>query len=157
VQAILAIEDQRFYDHAGFDLVRVAGAALNNVVEGRFAQGGSTLTQQLARQSSPHTRQDARRRKLTEVLVATRLERQFTKDEILSLYLNKVYFGDGLYGVEAASLGYFNKHAADVSLEEAALPRRARQGAVDVCAHGEPRTSQSPSATSCFRRCTTRR
>jgi 1A family penicillin-binding protein len=120
VQAILAIEDQRFYDHAGFDLVRVAGAALNNVVEGRFAQGGSTLTQQLARQSLL-TPDKTLRRKLTEVLVATRLERQFTKDEILSLYLNKVYFGDGLYGVEAASLGYFNKHAADVSLEEAAL------------------------------------
>jgi len=120
VQAILAIEDQRFYDHSGVDVVRVAGAALNNLVEGRFAQGGSTLTQQLARQSFL-TPDKTLRRKLTEVLVAMRLEHQFTKDEILSLYLNKVYFGDGLYGVEAASLGYFNKHAADVSLEEAAL------------------------------------
>jgi 1A family penicillin-binding protein len=120
VQAVLAIEDQRFYDHSGVDIVRVAGAALNNVLEGRWAQGGSTLTQQLARQSFL-TPDKTIRRKVTEVLVATRLERQFTKDEILSLYLNKVYFGDGLYGVEAASLGYFNKHAADVSLEEAAL------------------------------------
>jgi 1A family penicillin-binding protein len=120
VQAILAIEDQRFYDHSGVDVLRVAGAAMNNLLEGRFAQGGSTLTQQLARQSflSPDK---TIRRKITEVLVATRLEQQFTKDEILSFYLNKVYFGDGLYGVEAASLGYFNKHAADVSLEEAAL------------------------------------
>ncbi|HEY7191117.1 MAG TPA: PBP1A family penicillin-binding protein [Vicinamibacterales bacterium] len=120
VQAILAIEDQRFYDHSGVDVLRVAGAAMNNLLEGRFAQGGSTLTQQLARQSFL-TPDKTIRRKITEVLVATRLEHQFSKDEILSLYLNKVYFGDGLYGVEAASLGYFNKHAADVSLEEAAL------------------------------------
>jgi penicillin-binding protein 1A len=120
VQAILAIEDQRFYDHRGIDIVRTVGAALNNVMEGRFAQGGSTLTQQLARQSFL-TPDKTLRRKLTEIFVAARLERQFTKDEILAMYLNKVYFGDGLYGVEAASLGYFGKHAADVSVAEAAL------------------------------------
>jgi 1A family penicillin-binding protein len=120
VQAILAIEDQRFYDHRGIDVVRVAGAAMNNVLEGRLAQGGSTLTQQLARQSFL-TPDKTLRRKVTEIFVAARLERQFTKDEILAMYLNKVYFGDGLYGVEAASLGYFGKHAADVSVAEAAL------------------------------------
>jgi penicillin-binding protein 1A len=120
VQAILAIEDQRFYDHRGVDVVRVAGAAVNNLLEGRLAEGGSTLTQQLARQSFL-TPDKTLRRKLTEVFVAARLERQFTKDEILSFYLNKVYFGDGLYGVEAASLGYFGKHASDVSVAEAAL------------------------------------
>jgi penicillin-binding protein 1A len=120
VQAILAIEDQRFYDHRGVDIVRVAGAALNNVVEGRLAQGGSTLTQQLARQSFL-TPDKTFRRKLTEIFVAARLERQYSKDEILAMYLNKVYFGDGLYGVEAASLGYFGKHADEVSLAEAAL------------------------------------
>jgi penicillin-binding protein 1A len=120
VQAILAIEDQRFYDHRGIDIVRVAGAAVNNVLEGRLAQGGSTLTQQLARQSFL-TPDKTLRRKVTEIFVAARLERQFTKDEILGMYLNKVYFGDGLYGVEAASLGYFGKHAAEVSVAEAAL------------------------------------
>src|SRR5262245_24487460 len=120
VNAILAIEDQRFYDHRGIDVVRVAGAALNNVMEGRLAQGGSTLTQQLARQMFL-TPDKTLRRKVTEIFVAARLERQFTKDEILGMYLNKVYFGDGLYGVEAASLGYFGKHAADVSVAEAAL------------------------------------
>src|SRR5688572_30497085 len=120
VQAILAIEDQRFYEHRGVDIVRVAGAALNNLLEGRLAQGGSTLTQQLARPSflTPDT---TVRRKLTEIFVAARLEQQFTKDEILAMYLNKVYFGDGLYGVEAASLGYFGKHASEVSLAQAAL------------------------------------
>jgi penicillin-binding protein 1A len=120
IQAILAIEDQRFYDHRGIDLVRVAGAAVNNVMEGRLAQGGSTLTQQLARQSFL-TPDKTLRRKITEVFVASLLERQFSKDEILGMYLNKVYFGDGLYGVEAASLGYFGKHAAEVSVAEAAL------------------------------------
>jgi len=120
IEAILAIEDQRFYDHSGIDVVRVIGAAVNNLMEGRLAQGGSTLTQQLARQSFL-TPDKTFRRKLTEILVAARLERQFTKDEILTMYLNKVYFGDGLYGVEAASLGYFGKHASEVSVAEAAL------------------------------------
>ncbi len=120
VDAILAVEDQRFYDHGGVDVVRVLGAAVNNLREGRAAQGGSTLTQQLARQSFL-TPDKTYRRKLKEVLVAARLEREFSKDEILKLYLNKVYFGDGLYGVEAASLGYFGKHAAELDVAEAAL------------------------------------
>ena len=120
IQAILAIEDQRFYDHGGIDVVRVAGAAWNNVLERRVAQGASTLTQQLARQSFLTTDKTIQR-KLREIVVAARLENEFTKDEILELYLNKVYFGDGLYGVEAASLGYFGKHAADLELSEAAL------------------------------------
>jgi penicillin-binding protein 1A len=120
VNAILAIEDQRFYDHNGVDVVRVAGAALNNLREGRMAQGGSTITQQLARQSFLTT-EKTYRRKLTEIVVAARLEEQFTKDQILELYLNKVYFGDGLYGVEAASLGYLGKPASAVTVAEAAL------------------------------------
>ena len=120
VNAVIAIEDQRFYEHGGVDVVRVAGAALSNLRAGRAAQGGSTLTQQLARQSflSPDK---TMRRKLKEVVLASRLEREFTKDQILEMYLNKVYFGDGLYGVEAASLGYFGKHAADLDVAEAAL------------------------------------
>ena len=120
INAILAIEDQRFYDHNGIDVVRVAGAALSNLQEGRLAQGGSTITQQLARQSFL-TPEKTYRRKFTEMVVAARLEGQFTKDQILELYLNKVYFGDGLYGVEAASLGYFGKPASAVSVAEAAL------------------------------------
>ena len=120
IDAILAVEDQRFYDHGGVDVVRVLGAAVSNLRAGRTAQGGSTLTQQLARQSFL-TPDKTYRRKLKEVLVAARLEREFSKDQILSLYLNKVYFGDGLYGVEAASLGYFGKHAADLDVPEAAL------------------------------------
>jgi 1A family penicillin-binding protein len=120
VNAILAVEDQRFYDHNGIDVVRVAGAALSNLREGRLAQGGSTITQQLARQSFLTT-EKTYRRKLTEIVVAARLEGQFSKDQILELYLNKVYFGDGLYGVEAASLGYLGKPASAVTISEAAL------------------------------------
>jgi 1A family penicillin-binding protein len=120
VKAIISIEDQRFYEHRGVDSVRIVAAAVNNVREGRRAQGGSTLTQQLARQAFL-TLDKSYRRKLKEVIVAAELEAEYSKTEILELYLNKVYFGDGLHGVEAASLGFFGKHAADLSLSEAAL------------------------------------
>ncbi|MBW3609901.1 MAG: phosphoenolpyruvate carboxylase, partial [Actinobacteria bacterium] len=120
VRAILAVEAQRFYEHGGVDFVRVAGAGVNNILAGRIEQGGSTLTQQLARMAFL-TPDKAYRRKMQEMVLATRLERSFTKDAILELYLNKAYFGNGLYGVEAASLGYFGKHAADLDVAEAAL------------------------------------
>ena len=120
VNALVAIEDQRFFEHRGIDVIRVGGAAWRNLMDGWGTQGGSTLTQQLARQSFL-TREKTIRRKLKEVVVAARLEREFSKDEILELYLNKVYFGDGLYGAEAASLGYFGKHASELTVGEAAL------------------------------------
>ena len=120
VRALLAAEDQRFYRHGGFDLIRVVGAGWNNLLAGRAEQGGSTLTQQLARLAFL-TPDKTFRRKLQEVVVAIRLEHAFTKDEILELYLNKAYFGDGLYGVEAASLGYIGKHAEELDVAEAAL------------------------------------
>ena len=114
------MEDQRFYEHRGVDTVRVLGAVLANLRQGRRAQGGSTITQQLARQSFL-TADKTFARKFKEVLVAAQLERTYSKQEILELYFNKVYFGDGLYGAEAASLGYFGKHAADLSIDQAAL------------------------------------
>ncbi len=120
VRAIVAIEDQRFYDHKGIDLVRVAGAAISNLRQGNRAQGASTLTQQLARNSFL-TPEKTYTRKLKELVLARRIEAEFTKDEILELYLNKVYFGAGLYGAEAAALGYFGKPAADLDLAQAAL------------------------------------
>jgi 1A family penicillin-binding protein len=120
VHAILAIEDQRFYEHGGFDALRIASAALVNLRRGRAAQGGSTITQQLARQSFL-TPDKTLRRKIQELLLAARIEARYSKPEILQLYLNKVYFGDGLYGIEAASQGFFGKHAADLSVPEAAL------------------------------------
>ncbi|HKT80543.1 MAG TPA: PBP1A family penicillin-binding protein [Vicinamibacterales bacterium] len=120
ISAILAIEDQRFYEHHGFDLVRIVSAALVNLRQGRAAQGGSTITQQLARQSFL-TADKKYTRKIQELVLASRIERMYSKQRILELYLNKVYFGDGYYGVEAASRGYFGKHASDLTLSEAAL------------------------------------
>jgi 1A family penicillin-binding protein len=119
IKAVVAIEDRRFFDHDGFDPIRIAGSALADLRAGEAAQGGSTITQQLARQSVG--RQKTLRRKVRELLFAAQLERYFTKNEILELYLNKVYFGDGLYGAEAASRGYFGKPAAALTLPEAAL------------------------------------
>jgi penicillin-binding protein 1A len=120
VKAFVAIEDQRFFEHRGIDPVRVVAAAFANLREGRVAQGGSTITQQLARQGFL-TRDKTVRRKVKEVILAARIERLYTKDEILELYLNKAYFGDGLYGIEAASRGFFGKHASELTLAEAAL------------------------------------
>jgi len=120
VKAIISVEDQRFYEHQGVDTVRIAAAALTNLREGRRAQGGSTLTQQLARQAFL-TLDKSYIRKIKEIIVAAELEAEYSKDEILELYLNKVYFGDGLHGVEAASLGFFGKHASGLTVSEAAL------------------------------------
>lgn len=120
VKALLAIEDQRFRSHAGIDVVRIAGAMVANLREGRLAQGGSTITQQLARQSFL-TLDKTYTRKVQEVLLALRIEHQYTKDQILELYLNKMYFGAGLYGAEAAALGYFGKPARELTVDEAAL------------------------------------
>ena len=118
--AIRSIEDQRFFDHHGFDVRRMVAAALSNVRHNRRSQGGSTITQQLARQSFL-TPNKSFRRKFQELILAGRIERLYTKPRILELYLNKIYFGDGLYGVEAASRGYFGKHASELSVSEAAL------------------------------------
>jgi penicillin-binding protein 1A len=120
VRAVVSVEDQRFYEHRGIDLVRVGAAVLANLRSGRRAQGGSTITQQLARQSFL-SRDKTFRRKVKEMLLAAQIEHSHTKPQILELYLNKVYFGDGLHGIEAASLGYFGRHAAELDVAQAAL------------------------------------
>jgi penicillin-binding protein 1A len=120
IKAVVSVEDQRFFEHSGVDFIRVAAAVVRNLQEGRRAEGGSTITQQLARQTFL-SRDKTYRRKLKEVILAAHIEREYSKQEILELYLNKVYFGDGLYGVEAASRGYFAKHASDLTVDEAAL------------------------------------
>jgi 1A family penicillin-binding protein len=120
IQALIAVEDQHFYGHHGFDAVRIALAAMADLRHRRAAQGASTLTQQLARQSFL-TKEKTVRRKVQELILAAKIEHLYSKPEILELYLNKVYFGDGLYGVEAASRGYFGKRAKDLTVAEAAL------------------------------------
>lgn len=119
-EAVISIEDRRFYYHFGFDPIGFARAMVTNVLSGHMVQGGSTLTQQLAKNLflSPERTLE---RKVQEVLLAIWLEHKFTKDQILAMYLNRVYFGSNAYGVEAASRRYFNKSARDVNLGEAAL------------------------------------
>jgi penicillin-binding protein 1A len=119
IHAVVAIEDRKFFDHDGFDPARIFVSALAVVRAGKAVQGGSTITQQLARQSLG--REKTLHRKLKELLFAIEIERTLTKDEILELYLNKVYFGDGLYGAEAASRGFFGKAASELTNAEAAL------------------------------------
>lgn len=119
-QAVMAIEDRRFYSHFGIDPLGLGRAILTNIMSGRTVQGGSTLTQQLAKNLflSPDRTIE---RKIQEVLLAFWLEQKYTKDQIMAMYLNRVYFGSNAYGVEAASRRYFNKSARDVNLGEAAL------------------------------------
>jgi penicillin-binding protein 1A len=113
-------EDRRSSEHGGVDAIRVAGAVLANLEAGRRAEGGSTITQQLARLSFL-TRDKTYRRKVKEIVLASYIEREYQKSDILEMYLNKVYFGDGLYGVEAAAQGYLGKSASDLTVDEAAL------------------------------------
>lgn len=117
--AVLTAEDRRFYSHYGLDPVRIVGAAVANVRKGRIVQGGSTITQQLARLQELG-RERTFRRKLREALLASVLEQRYTKPEILEGYLNKVYFGHGYYGVEAAAGGLFGVPAASVTPAQAA-------------------------------------
>jgi penicillin-binding protein 1A len=119
-QAVMAIEDRRFYSHFGIDPIGLARAMTTNLMHGRLTQGGSTLTQQLAKNLFLKPDRTVER-KVQEVLLALWLEQKHTKDQILEMYLNRVYFGSGAYGVEAASRRYFGKSARDVSLSEAAL------------------------------------
>ena len=118
--AVIAVEDTRFYDHDGIDGIRVIGAVLRDIRERRAAEGASTITQQLARVSFL-SRDKTLRRKVREAILAQRIEKMYSKEEILEIYLNKVYFGDGLYGAEAAAQGYFGKPASDVTVAEAAM------------------------------------
>jgi penicillin-binding protein 1A len=119
-KAFIAIEDRRFYSHHGIDPWGILRAAVTNVLHRGVSQGGSTLTQQLAKNLFL-TQERTLQRKLQEVELALWLERKYSKAEILELYLNRVYFGSGAYGVEAASQRYFGKSARNVSLTEAAM------------------------------------
>jgi penicillin-binding protein 1A len=119
-KAFIAIEDRRFYSHYGVDPIGIARAAVTNILHRGVSQGGSTLTQQLAKNLFL-TQERTMARKLQEVELALWLERKHSKSEILELYLNRVYFGSGAYGVEAAAQRYFGKSAKNVTIAEAAM------------------------------------
>ncbi|GIN19309.1 transglycosylase domain-containing protein [Siminovitchia fordii] len=118
--AIVAIEDHRFYKHRGFDLYGISRAFFKNLFAGRITAGGSTLTQQLTKNAllSPER---TYKRKLEEVFLAIEIEKKFTKDEILEMYLNQVYFGSGGWGVQNASKKFFGKDVGEITLSEAAM------------------------------------
>lgn len=117
IQALLAIEDRRFYHHMGIDPIGLARAASMNKKAGRIVQGGSTITQQLAK-TTYLSRAKNLKRKFQEALISLRLELNLSKEQILERYLNKVYFGDGCYGVRAAAKNYFEKDVGDLTLAE---------------------------------------
>ncbi|MBI2024529.1 MAG: transglycosylase domain-containing protein [Candidatus Harrisonbacteria bacterium] len=119
-QATLAIEDENFYNHPAFDLRSILRALIINISRGRISQGGSTITQQLAKKAFL-TDDRTITRKLKELVLAIKLEKQFTKDEIFNLYLNQIPYGSNAYGIEAAAKTFFGKNAKDMTLAEAAL------------------------------------
>lgn len=120
IKAFIAAEDANFYKHKGIDFLSVLRALYKNIIHGRIVQGGSTITQQVVRAlllSPERTIQ----RKIKEIILAWQIEKHLTKNEILTIYLNHIYLGEGAYGVEAAALTYFNKHVWELNLNEAAV------------------------------------
>ncbi len=117
-QAFIAIEDNRFYEHGGIDY-RGTARALVSTLSGSEVQGGSTITQQLAKNAFL-TQERSIIRKIKEAFIAKELEHKYTKDEILTMYLNQIYFGQGAYGIESASMYYFGKHVKQLDVAEAA-------------------------------------
>ncbi len=119
IKAVIAAEDVRFYEHTGIDFKGISRAFVQNLGAGRKAQGGSTITQQLARNTYGLTDRTYYR-KILEIYLSWRIEKSLTKEKILELYLNRIYLGSGLYGVEAASRGYFGKPAKEMTTAECA-------------------------------------
>src|SRR6266571_5335211 len=120
INALLAREDTSFYQHGGIDWRGILRALLRDIASGSTKEGASSITQQLARNSLPLGGRTISR-KLLEAMVALRIERELTKDQILELYMNRIYFGSGCYGIETASQAYFGKDASKLDLSESAV------------------------------------
>jgi penicillin-binding protein 1A len=121
VQAFVAAEDARFFEHRGVDFMGMLRALLNNLVAGKIEQGGSTITQQVTKTLLLKNTERTYKRKAREAILSMQIEKNFSKEKILFLYLNQIYLGHGAYGVEAAARTYFNKSVRDLNLQEAAL------------------------------------
>src|SRR5215212_2700061 len=119
INAVVSMEDNKFYQHSGYDFFGIVRAALKNFTAGHVRQGASTITQQLARNTF-QLKERTFRRKLVEIFLARRIEERLGKQKIMELYLNRIYFGGGLYGAEAAARGYFGKPAREMTLAESA-------------------------------------
>ena len=117
--AVLAIEDNRFYDHGAIDFFRLGGAVISNFTDGFASQGASTITQQVVKRAFL-TEEQTIERKAQEAYLSYRLEQEYSKDDILEMYLNKIYYSDGIYGIRTASLYYFDKELAELNIAESA-------------------------------------
>ena len=120
IDAVIAVEDHRFYNHGAIDPIGIARALWVNIKNGELQEGGSTITQQVAK-NIIFSQEETLSRKLGEILAAFDLEKNYTKNEILALYVNTCYFGDGYYGIYDASMGYYNKDPKDLTLDESSM------------------------------------
>jgi membrane peptidoglycan carboxypeptidase len=120
VNAFVALEDKRFFKHNGVDYYRIAGALVNDIKAGSFKEGGSTITQQLAKNTQLGNEKTLKR-KIKEMRLATEIEKNYSKEEILEMYLNAIYFGNGIYGIDSACRNYFNKSPSELSVSESAI------------------------------------
>ena len=118
--AVISVEDHRFYDHGPVDFIAIARAIFTNIKNGELQEGGSTITQQVAK-NVVFSQEQSWVRKVGEIFAAYDLEKNYTKKEIFELYVNTAYFGDGYYGIYDASYGYYNKSPKDLNLDEASM------------------------------------
>ena len=120
-EAVVAVEDRRFYDHKTLDYIAIIRAIVSNLRQGDLKEGGSTITQQTAKNMYFMKEKDAVSRKIAEILVGMDLEKTYSKDEILEIYINTIYFGDGYYGIKEATQGYLKKEPKDIDISEATM------------------------------------
>ena len=120
VDAVISVEDKRFYKHNGIDILAIGRAAINDIKAMSYVEGGSTITQQLAK-NMYFTQEKKMERKIAEVFMAWNIEDNYTKEEIFELYVNTIYFGDGYYGIYDAAKGYFGKEPSELSDYEAIM------------------------------------
>jgi len=146
VNAVVAIEDARFFEHRGLDFVGIARAAITNLVSGKIRQGASTITQQLARSLFLSPKRDFER-KAKEALLALKMEQILGKEQILELYLNQIYFGHGAYGVQSAAQTYFGKDVGQITLAEAAYLAGLPKGPSDYSPYYHPEASRKRQVT----------
>ena len=117
INAVISVEDHRFYKHSGIDIIAIGRAVVNNIKTMSFAEGGSTITQQIAK-NEYFTQEKKMTRKIAERFMAFKIEKNYDKDEILELYINTIYFGNGYYNIKDAAMGYFGKLPKDMTDSE---------------------------------------
>lgn len=121
INAIIAVEDHRYYDHGAIDIIGLGRALFTNIKNGEMQEGGSTITQQVAKNLYFIEEDNVFRRKIAEMFMAIDIENNYDKEDILELYINTIYFGDGYYGIKEACAGYLNKEPKDMTLAESTM------------------------------------